>query len=330
MALVECVPNFSEGRDAGKIDAIVEAIRNVPQVLLLDRTMDPDHHRSVVTFAGPPEAVIEAAVRAAGVAAREIDLTLHQGVHPRMGAADVIPFVPLEGLTLSNCVELAHRAGERIWREHGVPVYFYEEAAKRPERKNLERVRKGGFEGRRTELAQSPEWQPDLGDGYLHPTAGASIVGARPLLIAYNIHLNTNDLQVAQSIAKAIRHSSGGFRFVKALGLPLASRSQVQVSMNLTDFTQTPIFRVFEAVKREAARYGAAVTGSELIGLIPRAAWEAVADFYLQAENYLPERILENRLEAVRRERLELARQEIEALRSVAGNQVDRILSLLT
>lgn len=297
-SIVECVPNFSEGRDAGKIDAIAAAALSVAGVALLDREADADHNRCVLTLAGPPEEVAEAALRAAAKAVELIDLNVHTGVHPRIGAVDVVPFVPVEGITLDECVQLAVRAGEELWRRCAVPVYLYEAAARRADRANLENIRRGQFEGLREEAVANPERAPDIGGPALHATAGAAVVGARKFLIAYNINLGTPDVEIAKRVAKAVRFSSGGFRFVKAMGVPLASRNQAQVSMNLTDFEQTPVHRVFEAVKREAARCGVPVASSEIVGLIPRKALEMAADYYLQCENFHAGLVLENRLEA--------------------------------
>jgi glutamate formiminotransferase len=290
------VPNFSEGRDAEKVNALAEAVRSVPAVVFLDQELDADHNRSVLTFAGPPEAVSEAALRAVGKAVELIDLNFHTGVHPRIGAADVVPFVPVEGVTLEECARLAERVGEEIWRRFEVPVYFYEAAARRPDRVNLENIRRGQFEGLREEVLTDPERAPDVGEPRLHPTAGAIVVGARKFLIAYNINLNTPDVEVAKAIARAVRFSSGGFRYVKAMGVPLSSRNMVQVSMNLTDFEQTPVHRVLEAVRVEAERYGVSVVGSEIVGLIPRKALEMAAEYYLRCDNFHPEMVLENRL----------------------------------
>jgi glutamate formiminotransferase/formiminotetrahydrofolate cyclodeaminase len=294
--LIECVPNFSEGRDAAKVAALAEAALSAGGVVLLDQEMDADHNRSVLTLAGPPEAVLEGAIRAVGKARELIDLNQHTGVHPRIGAADVVPFVPVEGVTLEDCARLAERAGEEIWKRFQVPVYFYEAAARRPERVNLENLRRGGFEGLREEAVKNPERAPDVGGPGLHPTAGATVVGAREFLIAYNINLGTPDVEIAKRIARTIRFSSGGFRYVKAMGVPLSSRNLAQVSMNLTDFEQTPLHRVFEAVRREAERYGVAVVGSEIVGLIPKKALEMAAEFFLQCENFRADLVLENRL----------------------------------
>jgi len=290
--LIECVPNFSEGRDAAKVDAV----RSVAGVVFLDRELDADHNRSVLTFAGPPEAVSEAALRAVGKAVELIDLNHHSGVHPRIGAVDVVPFIPIEGLTIEECVRIATRVGEEIWRRYQIPVYFYEAAARRPDRVNLENIRRGQFEGLRDEVATNPDRAPDVGEPRLHPTAGATVVGARKYLIAYNINLNTSDVGVAKRIARAIRYSSGGFRYVKAMGVPLTSRNLAQVSMNLTDFEQTPIQRVFETVRAEAERSGVAIVGSEIVGLIPKKALEMAAEHFLRLENFRPAVVLENRL----------------------------------
>lgn len=296
--IVECVPNFSEGRDAEKVRRIVSTIASVPGVVVLDHGMDADHHRSVVTYAGEPSAVVEAARRAAEVAVSTIDLTRHQGAHPRIGALDVLPFIPLRGVTMAECVALAKQAGDLIARQLNLPVYLYEEAATRPDRADLANVRRGEFEGLRTAIESDPVRQPDFGPPRLHPTAGAVAVGARSLLIAYNINLATDDLLVAKKIARAIRGRDGGLRYVKALGLPLEKRRQVQVSINLVRYEATPLHRVFEMVRREAERYGVAIAGSEIIGLLPRAALEASAEYYLQIENFSPESILEERLQS--------------------------------
>jgi glutamate formiminotransferase / formiminotetrahydrofolate cyclodeaminase len=296
--LIECVPNFSEGRDIAKVDAIVAAMREVEGVYLLDRESDADHNRSVVTLAGEPEPVAEAALRGVAKALELLDLTKHSGAHPRLGATDVVPFIPIEGVTIEDCVALAKRTGREIWERFRIPVYFYEAAAQRPERANLENIRKGQFEGLREEVPRNPDRAPDIGEPRLHPTAGAVVIGARKFLIAYNINLNTPDLEVAKRIAKNIRYSNGGLRYVKAMGVDLRARHLAQVSINMTDFEQTPLHRVFEMVKREAERYGVTIVGSEIVGLIPKRAIEITADFYLQLENFSPAQVLENRLEA--------------------------------
>src|ERR1700676_1318119 len=297
--LIECVPNFSEGRDPAKVEAIIAAMSSVPGVYVLDREMDADHHRSVVTLAGEPEAVAEAAVLGAGKAMELIDMTKHAGAHPRAGATDVVPFIPIEGVTLEDCVALARRVGQEIWKRHRIPIFFYEAAAMRPERVNLENVRRGQFEGLREEMKKNPDRQPDVGDPKVHPTAGATAVGARKFLIAYNVNLNTADVGIANKIAKAIRFSSGGLRYVKSMGVELKARNLAQVSINLTDFEQTPMHRVYEMVKREAARYGAMPVGSEIVGLIPKKAIEMATDYFLQVENFSPAQVFENRLQAV-------------------------------
>ena len=296
--LIECVPNFSEGRDPAKVDAIVSAMSAVAGVYVLDREMDADHHRCVVTLAGEPEAVAEAALRGVGKAMELIDLNVHTGAHPRVGAADVIPFIPIHGVTIEDCVALARRVGKEIWARYRIPVFFYEAAATRPDRTNLENVRRGQFEGLRDELKRNHDRQPDIGEPKLHPTAGVTVVGARKFLIAYNVNLNTSDVGIANKIAKAIRFSSGGLRYVKSMGVELKARNLAQVSINLTDFEQTPMHRVYEMVKREAARYGAIPVGSEIVGLIPKKAIEMAADYFLQVENFSPEQIFENKLES--------------------------------
>lgn len=294
--MVECVPNFSEGRDKSKVDAIVAAMK-ADGVYLLDREMDADHNRCVITLAGEREAIQEAAIRGVGKAAELIDLNKHQGAHPRLGAADVIPFIPIEGVSIEDCVTMARHVGQQIWKRFQVPVYLYEAAATSPERQNLENIRRGQFEVIREEIATIPARKPDFGDARLHQTAGACVVGARKFLIAYNIFLNTADVDIAKKIAKAARFSTGGLRFVKAAGFLV--RGQAQVSTNLTDFEQTPIHRVFELVRREAERYGVAPTSSEIVGLIPKKALEQAAEWFLQVEKFDSSLILENRLTAV-------------------------------
>ena len=294
--LVECVPNFSEGRDKAKVDAIVAAMKR-DDVYLLDREMDSDHNRCVITLVGEREAIQEAVIRGVGKAAELLDLTQHQGAHPRMGAADVVPFIPIDGVTLEDCVAMAKHVGAEIWKRFQVPVYLYEAAAATPERQNLENVRRGQFEGLREEVKTNAARRPDFGEAALHPTAGATVVGARKALVAYNVFLNTTDVSIAKKIAKAVRQSSGGFRYVKGAGFTV--RGLAQVSMNLTDFEQTPVHRVFEFVKREAARYGVSPLSSEIVGLIPKKALEDAAEWFLQVENFDSSLILENRLAAV-------------------------------
>jgi glutamate formiminotransferase len=294
--LVECVPNFSEGRDKAKVDAIVDTMK-MPGVYLLDREMDADHNRCVITLVGDRDAIQEAAIRGVGKAAELIDLNVHTGAHPRMGAADVVPFIPIDGITIEDCVAMANHVGAEIWKRFQIPVYLYEAAARIPERQGLENIRRGQFEGIRAEIATNPARRPDIGDPRVHPTAGATVVGARKFLIAYNVFLNTPDVEIAKKVAKAVRFSNGGLRFIKGAGFLV--RGLAQVSMNLTDFEQTPIHRVFEMVKREAARYGVAPVSSEIVGLIPKKALEQAAEWFLQVENFDSSLILENRLAAV-------------------------------
>ena len=288
--IVECVPNFSEGCDAAKVARIAAAIGSAPGVAVLGQTMDTDHNRSVITFAGPPDAIGEGALRGIESAAAEIDLNRHQGVHPRIGAADVVPFVPIAGVTLADCARIAAHTGEEVWRRLGVPVYLYGAAATRPDRVALENVRR--------EVRTQPNKHPDFGDGEFHPTAGATVVGARNILIAFNVNLQTSDVAVARAIARKVRFSSGGLPHVKALGLLLRSRGIAQVSMNLTDFEQTPVHLAFQAVREEAARLGVRVASSEIVGLIPRKAMEMAAGCDLMIENFRPELVLEDRLKA--------------------------------
>ena len=297
--IVECVPNFSEGRRSEVVDAIAAAITSVPDVYLLDREMDADHNRSVITVAGTPEAIAAAAFLGVQAAARLIDLTAHQGAHPRVGAADVIPFIPIRGATIDDCVAIAREVGNRIAQELKIPVYLYEAAASRPDRVNLENIRRGQFEGLREEIEKNPDRRPDFGEDRIHPTAGATVVGARKPLIAYNINLNTPDVDIAKQIAKKIRFSSGGFPFVKGMGVLLKERNLAQVSMNLTDYEQTPIHVVFEAVRREAEQLDVTVAGSEIVGLIPQKALDLTAEHFLQVEGFKPSMVFENRLAEV-------------------------------
>ena len=295
--MIECVPNFSEGRDLARVNELEFAVSSAPGVLVLDRSSDPDHNRSVLTFAGDTDSVIEAAVHVAAKAAELIDLNHHRGVHPRLGALDVLPFVPLGAATLEDCVGIARRAANRIWRELGIPVYFYQAAATRPDRIKLENVRRGQFEGLREAVFKDENKRPDLGGPALHATAGAVIVGARKILIAYNINLKTTRLEIAKSIAKRIRASSGGFPSVKALGFPILSKNVVQVSMNLTDIEETPLHVVYSEVCRLAAASGIEVDSTELIGLMPRRALEAAALAGVELPRVDPQKILENRIQ---------------------------------
>jgi glutamate formiminotransferase len=294
--IVECVPNFSEGRNDATLARLVEVIDSVADVAVLGTHADADHNRSVITFVGEPTAVVEAALRAAHVAVESIDLRSHVGQHPRVGALDVLPFVPVRNVTLEECINLAHEAGERIWDELGVPVYFYESAARKPERVNLEDVRRKGFEQLREEIATL--------------AAGATIVGARSFLIAYNINLNTTDQQIARRVAAAVRGRDGGLRYLKALGFALPERGLTQVSMNLVRFERTQLHQVFEAVKREAERWGVTVAGSEIVGLIPQAALDRSAEYFLRVENFSPELVLENRIAAALKAKEDVATRE--------------------
>jgi len=291
--IVECVPNFSEGRRQEVIDRIVAAMAQAPDASVLDVQSDVDHNRSVVTLVGAPEAALEAAFQGVAAAAQLIDMDHHHGAHPRMGAADVVPFIPVQGVTMDDCVALARRLGERVGTELGIPVYLYEEAAARPERRNLADVRRGEYEGLKAEIAADPSRVPDFGPVRLG-TAGATAIGARPPLVALNVYLNTADVAPAKAIAKAVRHSSGGLRYVKALGLLV--EGQAQISMNLTDYRQTPIHRVVELIRTEAAHLGLTVARSEVVGLLPAQALFDAAQFYLQLHGLSGDQILENRL----------------------------------
>lgn len=294
--LVECVPNFSEGRDEARVDEIVAAISSVPGVVVLDRQMNADHNRSVVTFVGVPEGVGEAAFRGVCRAVELIDLRQHRGQHPRMGAADVVPFVPIRGVSMAECVDLARKVGQRVGDELGVPVYLYEEAATRPERRNLADVRAGEFEGLLALVGRDEAHRPDYGPERLHPSAGAVAIGARRPLVAFNVNLNTSDVGIARRIARAVRHSSGGLRYVKALGLELKESGQTQVSMNLVNTEATPIHRVFTLIRAEAERYGVSVSESEIVGLVPMDALLDAAEHYLQLNAFSRQQILEKRL----------------------------------
>jgi glutamate formiminotransferase len=293
--VIECVPNVSEGRRPEVVAAMADAIAAVDGVRLLDHSSDESHHRTVFTFAGDAAGVERAVLALFERAVAAIDLRTHRGEHPRMGAVDVVPFVPIEGVTMAECVALARTVGAAVADRFKVPVYLYEEASTDPARRNLEDIRRGEFEGLAAKMA-SAGWAPDFGPATPHPSAGATVIGARMALIAYNINLATNRLDVAKKIAAAIRHSSGGYRFVKAMGITLEDRGIVQVSMNLTNYEKTPIFRVFATVKREAERYGVAVLESEIVGLVPSAALNAAAEFYLQLAGFKADQVLENKL----------------------------------
>lgn len=294
--IVECVPNISEGRRRDVIEACVDQVRFTPGVTLLDFSSDESHNRSVITFMGSPEGVEEAVVKLAKKAAELIDLNGHTGEHPRMGAVDVIPFIPVREMSTEDCIALSQKAGKRIWEEAGIPVILYENSASAPHRKNLAEVRKGQFEGM-SEKVLLPEWEPDFGGRKIHPTAGVVAVGARPPLVAYNINLSTNDVSVAKAIAKIIREKDGGLRCVKALGLYIEERDMAQVSINMTDCRQTPLYRVVELVRAEARRYGASVIGTEIVGLTPMQFLIDSAEYYLQLEHFDPDRqVLESHM----------------------------------
>ncbi|WP_432401319.1 glutamate formimidoyltransferase [Wukongibacter sp. M2B1] len=293
--IVECVPNFSEGRDLDKIEKIVSPFRGKEGVKLLNYEADKDYNRVVVTVMGEPEAVKNAVVEAVGVAAEVIDMTKHEGQHSRMGATDVIPFIPIKNMSMTEAIELAKETGEAIYKEHSVPVFLYEKAASKPERENLAKVRKGQFEGMPEKL-KDPEWKPDFGEAKIHPTSGITAVGARMPLVAYNIDLDTDNVEIANKIARAIRHSGGGYRFIKAGGVEIPERGITQVTMNLTDYTKTAMYRAFEAVKMEARRYGVNVLGSEVVGLVPMEALIDTAAYYLGLYGFSMDKVLETNL----------------------------------
>ncbi|HAE92672.1 glutamate formimidoyltransferase [Tissierella praeacuta] len=293
--IIQCVPNFSEGRDKGIIEKIVEEIRILEDVKLLDYSMDKDHNRTVVTFIGEPEKVIEAAFNACKVASELIDMRNHTGEHPRMGATDVIPLIPISDVTMEECIELSKTLGKRIGEELNISVYLYEKSAQRASRENLADVRRGQYEGMADKL-KDVDWVPDFGPTELNEKSGVTAVGARMPLVAFNVNLGTNDINVAKNIAKSIRASGGGFKYCKALGIEIKERDIVQVTMNMVDYTKTPLFRVFDTIEREARRYGVNVIGSEIIGLLPMAAMIDVADYYLRVENFDHNQILEKRM----------------------------------
>lgn len=295
MAIIESIPNISEGRRADVVAAIADAVRHVPGVRLLDHSSDASHNRSVFTLAGDAPSMKAAILALFEAALAHIDLRQHKGEHPRLGAVDVVPFVPIEGASMADCVALAKDVAATVAERFALPIYLYEEASSDPSRKNLEDIRRGEFEGLREKMAR-PGWKPDFGPAEPHERAGAAVIGARMPLIAYNINLNTDRVDVAKKIASAIRHSSGGLRFVKAMGLLLEDRRIAQVSMNLTNYEKTPIYRVFDMVKREAARYGVSILESEIVGLVPSAALTATAEYYLQVEGFNAGQVLENKL----------------------------------
>ncbi len=292
---MECVPNFSEGRDHAKIEQIVEPFRGKQNVKLLDYSNDEDHNRLVVTVVGEPQALKDAVLEAIGVAVRLIDLTKHQGQHPRMGAVDVVPFIPIKGCTMEEAIEISKETGKEVADRYGVPVFLYEKSATAPHRENLASIRKGEFEGM-AEKIKLPEWKPDFGPAERHPTAGTVAIGARMPLVAYNVNLGTNNLDIATAIAKKIRFIGGGLRYCKAMGVELHDRGIVQVSINMTDYTKTALYRAFELVKVEARRYGVPVVGSEIIGLVPMEALIDTASYYLGLENFSMNQVLETRI----------------------------------
>jgi len=294
--LVECVPNFSEGRNKEVLDEIINSITSVESVVLLDREMDADHNRAVVTFVCHPEKAVEACFRGIKKASELIDMQTHEGEHPRMGATDVCPFIPISDMMLSEAIELAKLLGEKVGEELNIPVYLYEDAATRPERQNLADVRRGEYEGIRDDIETNPDRKPDFGPAKMNLKAGATAIGVRFPLVAYNVYLDTNRVSIAKNIATAVRDAKGGYRYCKAMGFSIAERDQTQVSMNLVRYPQTPIFRVFETIKAEAARYGTRVVSSEIVGLVPQQALLDVAEYYLQLENFSAEQVLEEKL----------------------------------
>ena len=294
--IVECIPNFSEGRDMAVVEALVAEANSVPGVTLLDHSSDASHNRSVFTLVGDPAGIAEVAFRLCKLASEKIDLTKHQGEHPRMGATDVIPFVPIKDISVEECVEISKQVAERINKELNIPIYLYEYSASRPERENLAKVRKGQFEGM-NEKMQDPDWAPDYGSPQVHPTAGVTAVGARPPLVAFNINLDTDNVDIANAIAKTIRGSSGGYKYCKGIGIMLEDRNIAQVSMNMVNFEGTPLYRVMEAVRFEAKRWGVNIIGSEIIGLTPAKALIDCAEYYLQIEDFdYDKQVLENHL----------------------------------
>lgn len=298
--LVECVPNFSEGRKPETVEQIARAIESVKGAVVLDRHLDADHNRSVITFVAAPEVVVDAALRAVATATELIDLRTHTGEHPRIGATDVLPFVPVSGVTMDKCVALAHEAGQRLWQELSIPVYFYERAALRPDRERLENVRGKGFEELRDEIITKPGRAPDIGDNRVNETAGAIAIGARPFLIAFNVNLRTKEIAIARRIAHEVRERDGGLPFVKALGFELQTRGLVQVSMNLTDHERTSIARVFEVVREAAARRSVEIAGTEIVGLLPGAALDRRASYFPLLENFRETLVLEKLLESAK------------------------------
>lgn len=293
--IVQCVPNISEGRNREIVEAVVDSIRGIADVKLLDWSSDTDHNRSVITFVGTPEGVEKAAFALCSKAAQLIDMTVHSGEHPRMGATDVVPFIPIQGVTMEQAVQLANRVGKRIGEELGIPVYLYENAAKTPERRNLADVRRGQYEGLQAKLARA-DGQPDYGPAVFNAKSGATAVGARMPLVAFNVNLGTDNLEIANKIARNVRHASGGLKAVKAMGVNLEARGIVQVSMNMVNYKETPLYRVFELIRAEARRYGVSIIGSEIIGLVPLEAMVQSIDYYLGLEGFQMNQVLETRL----------------------------------
>lgn len=293
--IIECVPNFSEGRDLKKIEKIVEPFRGQESVKLLDYQNDEDHNRAVVTVVGEPEALKAAVIESMGVAIELIDMNSHEGQHPRMGAIDVVPFIPVKNVSVEEAVKISKAAAREAASQYGLPIFLYEQSASRPERQNLAAIRKGQFEAMAEKLSQ-PEWAPDFGPQQIHPTAGVTAMGARMPLVAYNVNLDTNQLEIADAIAKKVRHISGGLRYCKGIGIELKDRGIVQVSMNMTDYTKTALYRVFELIRIEARRYGVNVVGSEVIGLVPMEALIDTAAYYLGLEDFTMEQVLEYRI----------------------------------
>ena len=294
--LVECVPNFSEGRKTETVERLARAISSVSTACVLDTHLDPDHNRSVITFVAAPEMIVEAALRAVGLAAELIDMRQHKGVHPRLGATDVLPFIPISGVTMDDCAALAHQAGERIARELSLPVFFYERAALKPDRVNLEDVRRGALELLREQIAVDPNRAPDLGPRRVHETAGAIAIGARPFLIAFNINLRATDVAIARKIARAVRARGGGLPFVKALGFELSTRGLIQVSMNIVNYEVTGITQAYDAVRREAERADVEIVSTEIVGLVPEKALDKSAEYFQELENFSEDKIFEHRL----------------------------------
>lgn len=293
--LIECVPNFSEGRDLQKIEKIVNAFRGKEGVRLLDYQRDEDHNRCVVTVVGEPQPLKNAVIEAMGTAIELIDMTKHQGQHPRMGAVDVVPFIPIKNVSMTEAIELAKEVAKEASEKYDLPVFLYEKAASSPERENLAKIRKGEFEGMAEKITQS-EWAPDFGAAQIHPTAGTTAIGARMPLVAFNVNLNTNNMEIATKIAKNVRFINGGLRYCKAIGIELSDRGIVQISMNMTDYTKTALYRSFEMIRMEAKRYGVSIVGSEIIGLVPMEAMVETAVYYLGVEDFSMEQILESRL----------------------------------